>query len=290
MVRSPDKFTAPESDLTSHPSAANVRAMHGPAPRLAPIEAPALSLPGITHAFFTRAGGVSTGLYAGLNTGIGSGDARANVLENRRRAVAYLGAGGKCLATPYQVHGTDTIVVETAWAPGRGPKADAVVTARPGIAVGVGTADCGPVLLADPAACVVAAAHAGWKGALAGILEATVDTMERVRADRTRIVAVLGPTISREAYEVGPEFVARFEQAAADNAQFFRPSSRAAHAFFDLPAYIVTRLERAGIGVVHQVGLCTYRDEVRFYSFRRATHRGEPDYGRLLSAIALTEQ
>jgi YfiH family protein len=262
--------------------------MHGPAPRIAPIEAPMLALPGIRHAFFTRSGGVSSGLYAGLNTGIGSRDLRENVLENRRRVASYLGA--HCIVTPYQVHGTDTVVVETAWPAGKGPKADAVVTKRPGIAVGVGTADCGPVLLADAKARIVGAAHAGWKGALAGVLESAVDAMERMGADRVRMAAVLGPTISPDAYEVGPEFAARFEQAHADNVRFFRPSERPGHAYFDLPAYVISRLKRAGVADVHHVGFCTYQDEKRFYSFRRATHRGEADYGRLLSAIALSER
>jgi hypothetical protein len=261
--------------------------MHGPAPRIAPIEAPALALPGVRHAFFTRAGGASTGLYAGLNTGVGSRDARETVLENRRRASEHLGTTSERLATPYQVHGTDAVMVEEVWGPGLGPKADAVVTDRPGIAVGVGTADCGPVLFADSGAGVVAAAHSGWKGAFTGILESTVDAMERLGARRDNIVAVLGPTISADAYEVGPEFVARFEEAEAENARFFRPSERDGHAYFDLPAYVVARLRRAGLGDAHHLDLCTYADETRFYSYRRATHRGEPDYGRLLSAIML---
>jgi YfiH family protein len=264
--------------------------MHAPAPRIAPIEAPELALRGVRHAFFTRAGGVSTGLYAGLNTGIGSSDSREAVLENRARAMRHLGTSRDQLATPYQVHGTDAVLVEEAWGPGLGPKADAVVTNRPGIALGVGTADCGPVLMADVEARVIAAAHAGWKGALDGILESAVDTMERLGAERARgVVAVLGPAISADAYEIGPEFVARFVAADSGNVSFFRPSERAGHAFFDLPAYIVMRLEAAGLGEVHDVGHCTYADEPRFFSYRRATHRGEPDYGRLLSAIMLCE-
>jgi YfiH family protein len=261
--------------------------MHGPVHRIAPVEAPALALPGIRHAFFTRAGGASTGLYAGLNTGVGSRDERDVVLENRRRAAAHLGTTSDRLATPYQVHGTDAVTVEKVWGPGLGPKADAVVTDRRGIAVGVGTADCGPVLFADAEAGVVAAAHSGWKGALTGILESTVDAMERLGASRDSIVAVLGPTISAEAYEVGPEFVARFVEADAENARFFRPSEREGHAYFDLPAYIVMRLRQAGLSEAYHLDLCTYADETRFYSYRRATHRGEPDYGRLLSAIVL---
>jgi YfiH family protein len=254
-----------------------------------PVTADSLFLPGIAHAFFTRQGGVSGGLYAGLNTGIGSSDLREAVLENRARAARHLGAEPDRLATPYQVHGTDTVVVEEAWAPGQGPKADAVVTNRPGIAIGVGTADCGPILLADAEAGVVGAAHAGWKGAFSGILESAVEAMERLGAERGRISAVLGPTISGKAYEVGPEFVARFTEADGENAAFFRPSERAGHGFFDLPAYIVMRLKRAGVGSVADVGLCTYADADRFFSFRRATHRGEPDYGRLLAAICIRE-
>jgi YfiH family protein len=263
--------------------------MHGPAPRIAPVEAPPLALPGVRHAFFTRAGGVSTGLYEGLNTGIGSRDLREAVLENRERAAGHLATTRDRIATPYQVHSADAVVVEEPWGPGLGPKADAVVTDRPGVAVGVGTADCGPILFADAEAGIVGAAHAGWKGALTGILESTIEAMEYLGAERRRIIAVLGPTISADAYEVGPEFVARFTDEDAGNAHFFRPSERVGHAYFDLPRYIVSRLERAGLARAHDLGLCTYADEARFYSYRRATHRGEPDYGRLLSAIVLTE-
>ncbi len=261
--------------------------MHGTALELKPIEAPQLKLPGVAHAFFTREGGVSTGIYRGLNTGIGSNDSREAVLENRARAARHIGAAPDNLATPHQVHSADAVIVEAVWTPGRGPKADAVVTNRPGIALGAGAADCGPVLFAEPEARVVAAAHAGWKGAFIGILESTIVSMERLGAAREKIVAVLGPTISADAYEVGPEFSARFLEAEASNTRFFRPSSRADHSMFDLPAYIVARLEAAGLATVGNLGLCTYADEARFYSYRRATHRGEPDYGRLLSAITL---
>ncbi len=263
--------------------------MHGATPQLKPIEAPLLTLPGIAHAFFTREGGVSTGLYRGLNTGIGSKDSRDAVLENRARAARYLGAAPENLATPHQVHSADAIIVDAAWAPGHGPKADAVVTACPGIAVGAGAADCGPVLFAEPEARVVAAAHAGWKGALTGILESTIATMAQLGAERAKIVAVLGPTISAAAYEVGPEFSDRFVAADSSNARFFTPSARAGHSMFDLPGYIVARLEAAGVRAVGNLALCTYADEARFYSYRRATHRGEPDYGRLLSAITLAD-
>jgi polyphenol oxidase len=257
--------------------------------QLAPLQAPALALPGVAHAFFTRPGGVSTGLYAGLNTGTGSDDAREAVLENRRRAAAYLGVPAERLVTPYQVHGDTALVVDEPWAPGMGPKADALVTAVPGLAIGVGTADCGPVLFADGDARVVGAAHAGWKGALGGILEATIAAMEGLGAKRDRIVAVLGPTISAASYEVGAEFVERFAEADGENRRYFAPSHRPGHALFDLPAYIVARLQRAGLAHAESVGLCTYADERRFFSFRRATHRGEADYGRLLAAIAVRE-
>jgi YfiH family protein len=261
--------------------------MHAPSPLLAPVEAPELSLPGIRHAFFTRQGGVSTGLYAGLNTGLGSNDDRVAVLENRARAARHLGVAPESLATPYQIHSPEVVVVSEAWGPGLGPKADAVVTSRPGVAVGVGSADCGPVLFADAEAGVVAAAHAGWKGAFTGVLDATFAAMQRLGAKPERTVAVLGPTISAAAYEVGPEFVARFAEAGVETARYFRPSERDGHAYFDLPAYIADRLRAAGIGTVGDVGLCTYADEARFFSYRRTTHRREPDYGRLLSAIAL---
>jgi YfiH family protein len=263
--------------------------MHATNPALSPLEAESLRLPGIAHAFFTREGGVSTGIYCGLNTGVGSNDARDAVFENRALAARHLGTTLERLVTPHQVHGTDAIVVEEVWTPDRRPKADAVVTRREGVAVGVGAADCGPVLFADAEARVVGAAHAGWKGALSGILESTIATMEHLGAERGRIVAILGPTISSKSYEVGPEFSARFVEADAKNARFFVPSSRPSHFMFDLPAFIVARLEAAGVGTAGNLGLCTYSDEARFYSYRRATHRGEPDYGRLLSAIALIE-
>ena len=252
------------------------------------IEAPPLSgIPGIRHGFFTRIGGVSTGIYSGLNTGLGSSDERLAVTENRARACKALNLPADALATPHQIHSAEAVAVDTPWPPGRGPKVDAVVTDRPGVAVGVGTADCGPVLFADPDAGVVAAAHAGWKGALSGILEATLERMESLGADRARIVAVLGPTISGGAYEVGPEFRSRFAEADPQNETFFTPAERTGHVMFDLPAYIVHRLEKAGVGHAGKTGHCTYEDERLFYSYRRATHRGEPDYGRLLSAIAI---
>ena len=252
------------------------------------ITHPILSQSGIRHGFFTRRGGVSTGLYDSLNCGVGSRDTRHLVHENRARAVSTLGRSADRLATPYQVHGSDAVTVSDIWEAGRGPKADAVVTNRGGLVLGVSTADCGPTLFADAQAGVVAAAHSGWRGALAGILESTVEAMERLGACRQRIVAVLGPTISQPNYEVGPELKARFVADNQANARFFKPSPRQEHHLFDLPAFILARLAGAGVTAA-SIGLCTYAEEERFFSYRRATHRGEADYGRLLSAIALVD-
>jgi YfiH family protein len=252
------------------------------------IEAPELaSYPTIRHAFFTRQGGVSEGIYASLNGGIGSSDAPASILENRRRMAADLGVEADALLSLYQVHSPDVAVVETPW-PSERPKADAMVTKVPGLALAISTADCGPVLFADHHAGVIGAAHAGWRGAFTGVLEATLDAMEGLGARRGQVVAVLGPTISQEAYEVGPDFVERFIGVDPEHRRFFIPSERRDHSMFDLPAFIGARLEAAGIGEFADLGLCTYADEERFFSYRRTTHRGEPDYGRLISAIRLT--
>lgn len=242
--------------------------------------------PGIRHGFFTRAGGVSAGIYRSLNCGVGSKDDRGFVFKNRARAARALGVGSDRLATPYQVHGDVAVVVDKVWETGQGPKADAVVTAQRGIAVGVGTADCGPILFADPAAHVVAAAHSGWRGAVGGILESTIRTMEELGARRERIVAVIGPMISQRNYEVGPDLLAAFEKADPKNSAFFVTAERSGHFLLDLPGFIASRLTGAGVFSV-DLGLCTYADEERFFSYRRATHRGEPDYGRMLSAIVL---
>jgi hypothetical protein len=243
-------------------------------------------LPGIRHGFFTREGGVSTGIYRSLNCGVGSDDRRELVIENRARVAAALGVAPDKLATPYQVHSPDAVVVTDVWEPGKGPKADAVVTDRPGIALGVGSADCGPTLFADAGAGIIGAAHSGWRGALAGILEATVDTMEKLGARREKIVAVLGPTISQTNYEVGAELRQKFVDEDEKNLSLFNPASRPDHYLFDLPGFIISRLGKAGV-TAQSVGLCTYAEEARFFSYRRTTHRGEADYGRLLSAIVL---
>lgn len=252
------------------------------------IESDALKdQPGIAHAFFTRQGGVSTGIYASLNGGVGSSDDKAAVAENRRRMAARFHLEPERLVGVYQVHSQDALVVDGPWRDGR-PKADAMVTTTSGLALGISSADCGPLLFADGEARVIGAVHAGWRGAFTGVLEATLDVMEGLGAKRKRVVAVLGPTIGRSAYEVGPEFVARFRDADAANDALFTPSPKEGHAMFDLPGFIGARLGSAGIGRFVDLGLCTYADETRFFSYRRAAHRRERDYGRLISAIALT--
>ena len=251
------------------------------------IEAPELAAyPNLRHAFFTRRGGVSEGIYASLNGGIGSSDDPSKVAENRRRMAAELDLPADALVSVYQVHSPDAVIVEGPWT-GERPKADGMATAARGIALAITTADCGPVLFADPHADIVGAAHAGWRGALTGVLESTIEAMERLGARRDKIVAVLGPTISQAAYEVSADFVTRFTGSDAGNSRFFAPSEQPDHAMFDLPGYIAMRLEDAGIGEFANVGLCTYSNEEQFFSYRRTTHRGEPDYGRLISAISL---
>lgn len=252
------------------------------------IQARSLSgLPGIRHAFFTRDGGVSEGIYRSLNAGVGSEDAPDRVAENRARMAAALGVSPARLLTAFQVHSPEVAVAEGPWPADQRPHADALVTRVPALAIGVSTADCGPVLFADAQAGVIGAAHAGWRGALAGVLEATIAAMETLGADRRRTIAALGPMIRQQNYEVGPEMVARFEHADPDNARFFAPAARERHRMFDLPGYAAARLRRAGILQVEDLGHCTYADEGRFFSFRRATHRAEPDYGRHVNAIAL---
>jgi polyphenol oxidase len=251
------------------------------------LTAATLRLPGLVHGFFTRLGGASDGVYASLNGGVGSRDNEETVAENRARIAAALGVTPQRLAVPYQVHSPDAIAIEQPWAPDARPRCDAVVTATPRLALGVTGADCGMILFADPKARVIGAAHAGWKGALTGIVEATVAAMERIGARRSDVVAALGPCIAQVSYEVGPEFVEAFATAGEPTPRFFIPSARADHAMFDLGAYIAERAARAGIGNFEDLRLDTYADERRFFSYRRATHRREPDYGRLISAIVL---
>jgi purine-nucleoside/S-methyl-5'-thioadenosine phosphorylase / adenosine deaminase len=252
------------------------------------IQAQSLALPGVHHAFFTRQGGVSGGFYASLNGGIGSRDSAGHVAENRARMAAALAVEPQRLLTAFQIHSPHVVVAETPWPPQLRPRGDAIVTSTPSLAIGVTTADCGPILLADPQARVIGAAHAGWRGALSGIVEATVEAMERLGAERSRIRAALGPMIRQSNYEVGPDLIARFDAEDSTGDRFFVPASRSGHALFDLAAYIAARLHRAGIGEVEDLGLCTYADPTRFFSFRRSTHRAEADYGRHVSAVALT--
>lgn len=240
----------------------------------------------VEHAFFTRDGGVSEGIYRGLNTGIGSDDDRAAVLENRRRASAWFAMEPHALVSVHQVHSPDAVTVTAPFSLDERPKADAMVTDQPNLILGILTADCGPVLFADRKAAVIGAAHAGWKGAFTGILENTVAAMEALGASRSDITAVLGPCISQANYEVGPEFVARLVSADPGHARFFIPSEKPDHAMFDLPGFTLDRLEKAGVEAAW-TGDCTYADEDRFFSYRRTTHRNEPDYGRDLSAIML---
>ncbi len=244
--------------------------------------------PNIVHGFFTRTGGKSIGLYESLNCGLGSADDREPVLANRALVTRHLGVKDGFLATPHQVHSSDVLVVDEPWAKNERPVADAVVTSTPGLALGILTADCGPVLFADNGAGVIGAAHAGWKGATSGVLENTILAMEKLGARRERIVATLGPTICQRNYEVGPEFVERLLALDGENQRYLMPSPKSGHAQFDLPGYIVNRLEKAGTQA-RWTGQCTYADAARFFSYRRTTHRGEPDYGRQISCILVRE-
>jgi polyphenol oxidase len=241
----------------------------------------------IRHAFFTRSGGVSEGVYASLNGGVGSRDTPDKVAENRARMAAVLGVTPDRLLTAYQIHSPSVVVADEPWTPENRPRADAIVTRAPRLAIGVSTADCGPLLFADGAAGVIGAAHAGWRGALTGVIEATIAAMERLGAERDRINVALGPTIRQQNYEVGPEFVERFQTADRTNANFFAPSQRDGHAMFDLTGYIAQRVERAGITRFEDLGLCTFAEPARFFSYRRTTLHGEPDYGRHVNAIVL---
>ncbi|NTF81781.1 peptidoglycan editing factor PgeF [Agrobacterium rhizogenes] len=255
-----------------------------------PIESTLLSAAksaGIRHGYFTREGGVSEGLYRGLNVGLGSHDDRAHVEENRRRVASWFGLPLERLATVHQVHSPDVITVGMNY-DGNRPQADAIVTATPGVVLGVLAADCGPILFADSENRVIGAAHAGWKGALTGVLENTIEAMVALGAKRETITACLGPSISQASYEVGPEFVDRFTAYDPDYTKYFIPSEKPGHAMFDLPALTVNRLRKAGV-TAESLALCTYPDPDRFFSYRRTTHAKEPDYGRQISAIAIEE-
>ena len=254
---------------------------------LTPITHPLLEIEGVRHGFFTRRGGVSTGIYGGLNTGIGSADDPAAVAENRRRVAAALGGGADDLAGCYQIHSAITRVAEGPWA-GDGPEGDAVVSATAGVIPAVLTADCAPVLLADAEARVVGAVHAGWKGALSGVVHSAVAAMQSLGARPDRIVAVVGPCIALPSYEVGTDFMERFEHHDPGSSRFFIERDRPDKRMFDLPGFVLWRLERAGVRQAAWVGQDTCIDEAAFYSNRRALQRGEPDFGRLMSAITLS--
>lgn len=254
-----------------------------------PVEATNLKrIAGVRHGFFTRDGGVSSGIYAGLNCGLGSRDQQDVVRENRARAASHLGSDAGDVLTVYQVHSADTYVASGPIARDQLPKADAVVTRTPGLAIGVLTADCTPVLFADAQAGVVAAAHAGWRGAAGGVVEATLSAMETLGASRERVAVAIGPTINQAAYEVGEDFAAQLQTADVDSVQFFAPGAAPGKFQFDLPGYVEFRLRRAGVGDIERQSQCTYDNESKFFSFRRATHRGEADYGRQISAIVVT--
>ncbi len=244
-------------------------------------------LAGAAHGFFGRMGGVSQGIYAGLNCGFGSGDDPQAVAENRNRVARFLGHPDAMIATPHQVHGRDVVVVDHVWGPKAGPKADGVVTSRPGVILGILSADCAPVLFIDRNAGVIGAAHAGWRGALAGVTDATIEVMIRLGAMRENIAAVIGPCISQAAYEVGLEFEEQFLAADPASTIFFGAGANGQKRQFHLSGYILDRLRRAGIGALADLALCTYSYPDRYFSFRRTTHRGEPDYGRDISAIVL---
>lgn len=255
---------------------------------LKPLLDPTLSaMAGIRHGFFTRQGGVSQGLYASLNTGLGSRDDVPHVKVNRARILAHL--GGKALLTVYQHHSAICIRTQVPWQSNAAPRADAIVTTTPGLVICAQAADCGPVLFADERARVIGAAHAGWKGAMTGILESTIAQMEAAGATRENIKAALGPSISARAYEVGAEYRQRFLEHDGDNERYFTSSQREGHFMFDLPAYTLNRLAAAGIAA-NSLNRCTYSEPDLFFSYRRSTHQGEPDYGRLASAIMLTHQ
>lgn len=245
--------------------------------------------PHVRHGFFTRRWGVSSGIYQGLNIGYGSNDDRAAVIENRARVERALGAPKGSFTPLYQYHSAEVVYADHAWPQDEAPKADASVTDRPDVMLAIATADCAPILFADGDAGVIGAAHSGWKGAFGGVWRATVEAMEKLGARRERIAACVGPTIQRKSYEVGPEFVDRFVAADPANAAYFSPSERDGHGMFDLPGFLRDGMMTLELGSVSVMDRDTCAEEADFFSYRRATLRGEPDYGRQVSAIMLTE-
>ena len=255
----------------------------------APVSSPLLTaLPGIRHAFFTREGGVSTGIYASLNVGRGSKDEAEDVAENRRRAAAWFGAEPGSLLTCYQIHSPTVLIADHPWGDER-PQGDGVATATPGLVCGALAADCAPALLADPRARIVAAVHAGWRGALSGAAESAVEAMVRLGADPAHITAVVGPCIGPKSYEVGEEFLREFTAKDSTYERFFMAGAAADKRMFDLPGFVLSRLRAAGVERCEWIGRDTYAEEALFFSNRRALHKAEGDYGRLLSAISLTK-
>jgi purine-nucleoside/S-methyl-5'-thioadenosine phosphorylase / adenosine deaminase len=242
---------------------------------------------GLRHGFFTREGGYSQGLYTSLNCGLGSGDDLATVRRNRQSVAEALGTEPGKLLSVFQIHSSTVVQATDPWDGNARPKADAIVTRRPGMAIAILTADCAPVLMADTTVGIIGAAHAGWKGAIGRVLESTIDEMERLGGHRRHIVAAVGPAIGQAAYEVGQEFYDRFLTSEPGNARFFLASDRPLHYRFDLQAYCAYRLEALGLQRVEIIRACTYTQEQRFFSYRRATHRGETDYGRQISAVML---
>jgi len=251
------------------------------------FEAASLALPGLAHGFFGRSGGVSTGVYASLNGGVGSRDSAALVAENKARMAKRLGVAPERLLVPYQIHSADARAVAEPWTSETRPRCDGLATRARGLALGVTGADCGMLLFVDAAEGVIGAAHAGWKGALYGVIEATLAAMEGLGARRGDIRVALGPMIDAESYEVGPEFVERFAAEDPGFRRFFTPSPKPGHAMFDLPAFIEMRVAQAGVACFEDIRVSTYANEESCFSYRRSVHRGEADYGRLVSAIAL---
>jgi YfiH family protein len=243
---------------------------------------------GIRHGFFSRQGGVSSGIYGSLNCSLGSRDEVESVRQNRARVAETLGVEPHGLLSLYQVHSAKAVIAEKSWDAGGAPEADAVVTRTPGLAIAVLTADCAPVLFCDPEARIIGAAHAGWRGALSGIIDAAVASMEELGAKRERIAAAVGPCISQRAYEVGADYVERFLAEEPASTTFFMTDESSGEPHFDLAGYVAERVARAGVGTIADLGLCTYCDETRFFSYRRSQHHGEDDYGRQISAIVLT--
>ena len=255
---------------------------------ITPVTASVLkNLPGIRHGFFTREGGVSEGIYAGLNCGPGSSDDAAHVAENRQLVAARLGVVDEDLCSLYQVHGSDVMLIQGGYPADQRPQADGMVSTTPGVALGILTADCAPVLFAETETGIIGAAHAGWRGALDGVTDMVIEAMLDLGARRSKICAAVGPCISQESYEVGPEFPDYFLEEDAANEEFFIPAARPDHFLFNLSDYVHMRLAEAGVGQVESLNLDTCTDEDRFFSYRRTTKRGEPDYGRQISAITL---